>query len=80
MSREYPYALDVLFEIFTPKDGLYWFIESKSSNKWVTSYFPNNSNAHKEEHLTIIPTEALRFETHLRLKDNPFCLQCALCL
>ncbi len=49
-----------LEEYFMPQDGLYWFIESKESGKWIDMLL---SKDFTEDQLTNEPTHALRFDT-----------------
>lgn len=61
-SREDPRSLEWMSELFTPKEGLVWFVESTESNKWITIY----DNCSDESCLTNNPDETRQFETQMR--------------
>jgi len=61
ISRDDRGSIRQMEEMFTPKDGFAWFVESRESHKWVTCY--GGKNNLKEEFLTLNPLEAMRFET-----------------
>lgn len=61
-SRDDAQSLEWMNELFMPKDGYVWFVESTKSQKWITMY----DNCSDEECLTNNPNEARCFETQMR--------------
>lgn len=59
-SRQDRSALEDLENLFLPKEGLVWFLESKKSGKWITVLQTFNID---EDKLTNNPANAKRFKT-----------------